>query len=139
MEEKIRHFCDLLLERLEEEFSDRATDVHISLDGVRGALAASDDEGELFVQRQLEELIGIVPAEAHALAKGVFKTYFEERREQLENLPILKPFDIVFEVMGEDNEENILTVDSDMIFLDSEIMEGLSDDLDSFWQSLSVD
>ena len=137
MEEQIRQFCDSLIARLEEEFSDITTDVHVSIDRERGVLAASDDEGELFIQRQMESLISINPDDVHSEVVRVLKKDLEDRREQLENLPLPKPYDIVFELSGEDHEENLLTIDSDLIFLDADLMKGLSDDLDTFWTSLS--
>jgi len=137
MEEQIRQFCDLLIARLEEEFSDSRTDVHVSLDLERGVLAASDDEGELFVQRQIRSLTGINPDDARSEVSGMLKADLGTRRDELENLPLPKPYDIVFELSGEEHEENLLTIDSDLIFLDSDLMEGLDSDLDTFWQDLS--
>lgn len=137
MEEQIREFCDLLIARLEEEFSDSTTDVHISIDHERGMLTASNDDGELFVQRQIEPIMSVSSDDAQSRVVEILKNDLEVKREQLDNLPLPKPYDVVLELSGEDHEENLLTIDSDLIFLDSDLMEGLDDDLDKFWDKLN--
>ena len=137
MEEQVRHFCESLIARLEGEFSGFVTDVHIVYDRDRRVLVASDDEGEPYAQSQMDFPDGTTPENARPDLEKALKDAFEAQREQLENLPLQKPYDIVFGFLGTESEENLLTVDSDLIFLDSELMAGLSSDLDAFWESLS--
>ncbi len=59
-------------------------------------------------------------------------------KEVTENFNVLKPYSFV--LIGEDKETiaDVYVVDDDIIILSGQLMEGLNDDLDKFWEDLAA-
>ena len=137
MQEQIKQFCESLIARLEDEYSDHTTDVHISFEEESRLLVAADDDGEQYVRMQINIISAQSFVDIHSDIEKALYAHLDSRREQLENLPLPKPFDFVYGSQDADVEENLLTINSDLIFFDSELMDDLSSDLDAFWEALS--
>ena len=59
-----------------------------------------------------------------------------KHKEQIDNLPILKPFSFVLEDDDHDLQTELYVVDDDMVMIDPELMKNLDEDLDSFFDQL---
>ena len=67
----------------------------------------------------------------------MLKQAITELRDVTEHVAVLKPYSYV--LIGEDKETiaDLYLVDDDTIVISGELMEGLSEDLDHFWEELS--
>lgn len=66
-----------------------------------------------------------------------FKQAISELRDVTEHVAVLKAYSYV--LIGEDKETiaDLYLVDDDTIVISGELMKGLSEDLDHFWEELS--
>ena len=96
-----------------------------------------NDEDIEITRCVVEEWINNHNENFYDIVKQQLLKAIQERKEELENLCILKPYSFV--LVDEDHETicDLYLVDDDTIVLDGELMAGLSDDLDSFWEELS--
>lgn len=85
----------------------------------------------------MEEWLGNTDEDFLDGVQGVLLRVIEDNRDWLRELNILKPY--TFVLMDEDRETvtDLYLVDDDTIMISGELMHGLSDDLDAFWERLS--
>ena len=113
------------------------TDIHIQVNPESGELLVFNDEDIEITRCVVEEWINYHNENFYDIVKQQLLKAIQEHKEELENLYILKPYSFV--LVDEDHETicDLYLVDDDTIVLDGELMAGLSDDLDSFWEELS--
>ena len=113
------------------------TDLHLQVNPESGELLVFNDEDVEITRCVVEEWINNHTENFYEIVKQQLLKAIQEHKEVLENLCILKPYSFV--LVDEDHETicDLYLVDDDTIVLDGERMEGLSDDLDSFWEELS--
>jgi hypothetical protein len=95
-----------------------------------------NDEDEEITRCVVEEWIENKDENFYDNIKNILITAIERNKALLENLHILKPYSFV--LVDEDHETicDLYLVDDDTIVLDGELMAGLSEDLDLFWEEL---
>jgi hypothetical protein len=113
------------------------TDIHLQVNPESGELLVFNDEDVEITRCVVEEWINFNAENFYDIVKQQLLKAIQEHKEEMENLCILKPYSFV--LVDEDHETicDLYLVDDDTIVLDGELMEGLSDDLDSFWEELS--
>ena len=113
------------------------TDLHLQVNPESGELLVFNDEDEEITRCVVEEWINNHQENFYDIVKQQLLKAIQEHKEELEHLCILKPYSFV--LVDEDHETicDLYLVDDDTIVLDGELMAGLSDDLDSFWEELS--
>ena len=112
------------------------TDVYLQVKQESGELLTFDDDKEL-TRCVVEEWIGNNDENFYHEVEAVLRNCILNMKEDLENLRILKPYSFV--LIGENKETfaELHLVDDDTILLSEELMSGLTDDLDRFWEELS--
>lgn len=112
------------------------TDIYLQVRQESGELLAFNDEDEELTRCVVEEWIGNTEEDFYDRAKGTLQSCISRMKDEMENLNLLKPYSFV--MVGEDKEvlAELYLVDGDTIILDGELMKGLEDDLDSFWETL---
>lgn len=112
------------------------TDVYLQVKQESGELLTFDDDKEL-TRCVVEEWIGNNDENFYHEVEAVLRNCILNMKEELENLRILKPYSFV--LIGENKETlaELHLVDDDTILLSEELMAGLTDDLDRFWEELS--
>lgn len=112
------------------------TDVYLQVKQESGELLTFDDDKEL-TRCVVEEWIGNNDENFYHEVEAVLRNCILNMKEDLENLHILKPYSFV--LIGENKEilAELHLVDDDTILLSEELMSGLTDDLDRFWEELS--
>ncbi|MBR2862663.1 MAG: hypothetical protein IKB97_03775 [Bacteroidaceae bacterium] len=112
------------------------TDVYLQVKQESGELLTFDDDKEL-TRCVVEEWIGNNDENFYHEVEAVLRNCILNMKEDLENLHILKPYSFV--LIGENKETlaELHLVDDDTILLSEELMSGLTDDLDRFWEELS--
>ena len=112
------------------------TDIHLQVNQDSGELLVFNDEDEEITRCVVEEWIENKDENFYDNIKNILITAIERNKALLENLQILKPY--LFVLVDEDHETicDLYLVDDDTIVLDGELMAGLSEDLDLFWEEL---
>lgn len=112
------------------------TDVYLQVKQESGELLTFDDDQEL-TRCVVEEWIGNTEENFYQEVETMLRNCILSMKEEMENLRILKPYSFV--LIGENKETltELHLVDDDTIVLSEELMAGLTDDLDRFWEELS--
>ena len=113
------------------------TDIHLQVNQDSGELRVFNDEDEEITRCVVEEWIDNKSESFYEQVKETLCQVIAENKDLTDNLHILKPYSFV--LVDEDHETicDLYLVDDDIIVLDGELMVGLSDDLDKFWEELS--
>ena len=76
----------------------------------------------------------MIPLDEEAIVAEITSN-LSEMLPELRALPIIKPFSFVWQ--NGDELRDLLLVDDDLMFVDEELMKGLHEDLDKFWDDLA--
>ena len=95
-----------------------------------------DDDTEL-TRCVVEEWIGNADETFYDDIQPLLRKILSRMDEELHALPLLKPFSFV--LIGEDKETlaDLYLVDNETIMISGDLMQGLDEDLDQFWEELS--
>ena len=113
------------------------TDLLLQVKQESGELLVYDDDDRELTRCVVEEWIDNKDENFYAAIQPVLKQAISELRDVTEHVAVLKPYSYV--LIGEDKETiaDLYLVDDDTIVISGELMEGLSEDLDHFWEELS--
>lgn len=113
------------------------TDLLLQVKQESGELLVYDDDDRELTRCVVEEWIDNKDENFYAAIQPVLKQAITELRDVTEHVAVLKPYSYV--LIGEDKETiaDLYLVDDDTIVISGELMEGLSEDLDHFWEELS--
>lgn len=113
------------------------TDLILHVKQESGELLVLDDNDKELTRCVVEEWLGNTSELFYEEIQPTLKEAIHQMKEVFENIPILKPYSIM--LTGEDGETiaELFIFDDDLLVLDGLIMEGLSDDLENFWEELS--
>jgi hypothetical protein len=112
------------------------TDIHLQVNQDSGELRIFNDEDEEITRCVVEEWIDNKSENFYEQVKDILYQILIDNKDLADNLHILKPYSFV--LIDEDHETicDLYLVDDDIIVLDGELMDGLSEDLDKFWEEL---
>lgn len=112
------------------------TDIHIQVNQESGELLVFNDEDVEITRCVVEEWIESKDEDFYEHVKSTLLQVIQQNKEITEGLHVLRPYSYV--LVDEDHETicDLYLVDDDTIVLDGELMEGLSEDLDQFWEEL---
>lgn len=113
------------------------TDINLQVKQESGELLVYNDEDEELTRCVVEEWLGNSSETFYEEIQPVLTQVIRSLKAVWEKLPVLKPYSFV--LTGEDGESiaDLYLVDDDLLLLDGDLMKGLSDDLDTFWNELS--
>lgn len=113
------------------------TDLHLQVKQESGELLIFDDDDNELTRCVVEEWIGNQDESFYDDIQPALVDTIKQIKDVTENVAILKPYSYV--LIDEDRETiaDLYLVDDQTIVLDGELMEGLTEDLDSFWEALS--
>lgn len=113
------------------------TDLLLQVKQESGELLVYDDDDRELTRCVVEEWIDNKDENFYAAIQPVLKQAITELHDVTEHVAVLKPYSYV--LIGEDKETiaDLYLVDDDTIMISGELMEGLSEDLDHFWEELS--
>lgn len=114
------------------------TDLHLQVKQESGELLVFDDDDQELTRCVIEEWIGNTSEDFYEEVPAVLIEAILRIKEVAENMAILKPYSFV--LIGEDKEtlSDLYLVDDDTILLSGDLMKGLNEDLDHFWEELST-
>ena len=112
------------------------TDIHIQVNQESGELLVFNDEDDEITRCVVEEWIESKNEDFYDHVKSTLLYVIQQNKKITEGLHILKPYSYVLVDENHETICNIYLVDDDTIVLDGELMAGLSEDLDLFWEEL---
>lgn len=113
------------------------TDLYIQVKQESGELKIYDDDDNELTRCVVEEWIGNTDENFYSAVRPIIIKSIKSIKEITENVAILKPYSYV--LMDDDYEtiDELYLVDDDTILISGKLMEGLDDDLETFWEKLS--
>lgn len=112
------------------------TDLHMQVRPESGELRIFDDDMEELMRIVVDQWLEPTEEDPYEVAESAIKLCINSMHNEVERMSILHPFSFV--MMGEDGEtlSDIYIVDDDAIMLDTELLKGLDEELDSFLENL---
>lgn len=113
------------------------TDIILQVKQEGGELLIFDDNEEELTRCVVEEWIGDTSEDFYERIQPVLKEAILDIKEEMDSLNVLKPYSFV--LFDDDNSAvaNLYLVDDDLIQLDGDLLPGLDEDLEVFWEALS--
>ena len=113
------------------------TDLYIQVKQESGELKIYDDDDSELTRCVVEEWIGNTDENFYSAVRPIIIKSIKSIKDITENVAILKPYSYV--LMDDDYEtiDELYLVDDDTILISGKLMEGLDDDLETFWEKLS--
>ena len=112
------------------------TDLYLQVKQESGELRIYDDDDNEITRCVIEERIGNNDERFYSNIQPILIAVIQQIKDVTENIAIIKPYSFV--LIGEDHETiaDLYLVDDDTMLISGELMEGLSKDLDNFWDKL---
>ena len=119
-----------------EEEPTTLTDIHIRVAPETGELVAFDDDDREITRCIIEAWIDEKDEDFYDQAASLLRKSLREHSDMVDSMSILKPFSFVLENEELDMPYELYLADGDTVIVDTDLMEGLNDDLDDFFQKL---
>ena len=113
------------------------TDIHLWVNAYTGELRSYDDDDVELDRCVVEEWIKSTQDDFYTLIAPILRECIERMRSTVESMSIMRPFSFV--LIDEDHEtlqDLVIIDDNDTVVLDGNLLEGLEEDLDNFWEKL---
>ncbi len=113
------------------------TDLYIQVKQESGELLVFDDNDNELTRCVVEAWIGNSEESFYDELPAALSAQLRSLSDVCDNIAVLRPYSFV--LIGEDKETiaDLYLVDDDTIVLSGDLMDGLDEDLDSFWEELS--
>ncbi|MBP3227734.1 MAG: hypothetical protein J6M53_02995 [Bacteroidaceae bacterium] len=112
------------------------TDLAIQLKPENGEVCVFDDNDNCVASGVIGEWVGDTREGFYDAAILMLQRAINSLREEIEAMGILQPFSIVLQDYEHETVADLYVVDSDRIVLDGELLSGLDQDLETFWENL---
>jgi len=112
------------------------TDVHIRVTQETGELVIFNDDDVELTRCVIEEWIDNKDDDFYDGITSVLRKCIDNQKDLLDNLSILKPYAFVLEDDDHEPVAELHVVDDDTVIIDTELMEGLDQDLNDFFEKL---
>ena len=116
------------------------TDIHLLVSNYTGEIRTYDDDDEELDRCVVEEWIKSSDEQFYEDIVPILRSCIENLRPNIEKMSILQPFSFV--LIDEDHEtlQDLVIIDSEeTVLLDSTLLDGLEEDLDTFLKQLLED
>ncbi len=132
---------DRALERTIAKFpqSDEATlftDIHLKVYQESGELLSFDDDGEELNRAVIDDWIGDTSERFFEEATALLRQRLHTMSAKIDVMGIIKPFSFILEDDEAEVTAELYVADDDTIIIGDDLMAGLSDDLDTFFDNL---
>ena len=112
------------------------TDIHLLVSQDSGELIAYDDNDQEITRCVVEQWIDTKDESFYDEVTAILRKELHQMHEVVDNLGIMKPYSFVLENDDREAVAELYVADDDTIILGGDLMEGLDQDLDSFFDSL---
>lgn len=112
------------------------TDLYIQVKQDSGEILVFDDDDNELTRCVVEEWIGNSDEQFYEEVQPILQSVLQNQKELIDTINLLRPFSFV--LINEERETlaELYLVDDNTIIISNELMQGLSEDLDEFWQHL---
>lgn len=112
------------------------TDIHLLVSQDSGELIAYDDNDQEITRCVVEQWIDNKDERFYDEVTAILRKELQRLHEVVDNLGIMKPYSFVLKNDDKESIAELYVADDDTIILGGDLMEGLDQDLDSFFDSL---
>ena len=112
------------------------TDIHLLVSQDSGELIAFDDNDQEITRCVVEQWIDNKDESFYDEVTALLRKQLQQMHEVVDNLGIMKPYSFVLENDDRESIGELYVADDDTIIIGGDLMEGLDQDLDSFFDSL---
>ena len=115
------------------------TDIYLQVKQESGELLVFDDDDHELTRCVVEEWIGNSDEHFYDEVQPILITALTRLKQVTEHVAVLKPYSYV--LMGEDHETiaDLYLVDDETLLVSGDLMQGLKEDLEHFWQQLCAE
>ena len=137
--QQIDRFIRKIAEKfLVSEETSLITDIHVKTNQDTGELIAYNDDEEEITRVTIEEWINYQDENFFDEAATVLRDELRKNQDLVNNMGILKPYSFVLECEDDKNDSAELYIaDDDTVILGGDLMPGLDDDLNKFFEKLT--
>ena len=115
------------------------TDFYLLVRQESGELLVFDDDEHEITRCVVEEWIGNSSEDFYTAIQPVLQAALKRCAPLLEEMSVLRPCSFVLLDDEQQTLAELFLIDDDTMILGQDLMVGLSDDLDAFWQKLSAE
>lgn len=115
------------------------TDIHVCASQESGELIAFDDDDREITRCVVEQWIGNEDEHFYDHAARILRETLKKSHQTIDKMGIMKPFSFVLEDDEKTFVAELYVSDDDTIILGGDLMEGLNQDLDIFFDKLFKD
>ncbi|MBP5508730.1 MAG: hypothetical protein J6Y23_12955 [Prevotella sp.] len=115
------------------------TDIHLRVSQDSGELLAFDDDDAEITRCVVEEWIENKDDDFYEKVAALLRQVLKRQNKVIDNYGILKPFHIALEDDEKEGIAELFIADGDTVIITGALMEGLDQDLDSFFEDLMKD
>lgn len=115
------------------------TDFYLLVKQESGELLVLDDDDREITRCVVEEWIDDNSEDFYTNIQPTLQTALKRCQNLLEAMPVLRPCSFVLLDDEHQSVAELFLIDDDTIIIGQDLMQGLSDDLDAFWQKLSAE
>ena len=115
------------------------TDFYLLVRQESGELLVFDDDEHEITRCVVEEWIGNSSEDFSTAIQPVLQAALKRCAPLLEEMSVLRPCSFVLLDDEQQTVAELFLIDDDTMILGQDLMVGLSDDLDAFWQKLSAE
>ena len=115
------------------------TDFYLLVRQESGELLVFDDDEHEITRCVVEEWIGNSSEDFYTAIQPVLQAALKRCAPLLEEMPVHRPSSIALVDDEPQTVAELFLIDDDTMILGQDLMVGLSDDLDAFWQKLSAE
>ena len=115
------------------------TDFYLLVRQESGELLVFDDDEREITRCVVEEWIGNCSEDFYTAIQPVLHTALKRCESLLESMSVLRPCSFVLLDDEQQTVAELFLIDDDTMILGQDLMVGLSDDLDAFWQKLAAE
>lgn len=115
------------------------TDFYLLVRQESGELLVFDDDEHEITRCVVEEWIGNSSEDFYTAIQPVLQAALKRCAPLLEEISVLRPCSFVLLDDEQQTVAELFLIDDDTMILGQDLMVGLSDDLDAFWQKLSAE
>ena len=115
------------------------TDFYLLVRQESGELLVFDDDEHEITRCVVEEWIGNSSEDFYTAIQPVLQAALKRCAPLLEEMSVLRPCSFVLLDDEQQTVAELFLIDDDTMILGQDLMVGLSDDLDAFWQKLSAE
>ncbi|KXB85151.1 hypothetical protein HMPREF3034_00332 [Prevotella sp. DNF00663] len=112
------------------------TDIHIKVSQDSGEMLALDDSDVEITRCVVEEWIDNKDDNFYQCVTKILRDFLHKNADIANNLGLLKPYSFVLEDDENENIAELYVADDDTIIIGGDLMSGLDDDLDNFFNDL---